>query len=310
MSIRKKLARWLLQHVLLGIGLVPLICAAENLRVLVVLSDNSAPYLTFSKTFSQNLPAAIQVTVLEQLPGSSPDVPQADLIVAVGMKASEFAAAKSVTPMLAAMIPRTGYEGLFDKQRRAKEISAIYLDQPWNRQLDFLRAALPEQRRIGLLYSPDMNIGIAGLQQKIADRGGVLIAQPVRSAGVLFPSLEDILANSDILLAIPDSRIYSSSNIRNILLTSYRRGVPLVGFSQAYVNAGALAAIFTTPEQLAEQTSATVISFAKLKQLPEPQYPAIFTIALNLQVARSLGIDLNSAEAIRKIMDKTTGEGR
>ena len=42
--------------------------------------------------------------------------------------------------------------------------------------------------------------------------------------------------------------------MRNILLTSYRRGVPLVGLSQAYVNAGALAAIFSTTEQLAEQT--------------------------------------------------------
>ena len=61
-----------------------------------------------------------------------------------------------------------------------------------------------------------------------------------RSADELYPKLESILASSDVLMAVPDSMIYSSSNIRNILLTSYRRGVPLVGVSQAYVNAGAL----------------------------------------------------------------------
>jgi len=78
-----------------------------------------------------------------------------------------------------------------------------------------------------------------------------LIARHLRSKDTLFSDLDELLIDSDVLLAVPDSEIYNSNSIRNILLSSYRRGIPLVGFSQAYVKAGALCAIFSTPEQLA-----------------------------------------------------------
>lgn len=291
-------------------GFAPVVSAAEYLRVLVVLSDNGIPYQTFYKTLSHKLPASIQTTVLEHPEELYGAVPQADLIVAVGMKATELAAAKTAIPVLAAMVPKTGYEELLARQKRANKTSAIYLNQPWGRQLDFLHAVLPERHRVGLLYSPDTRIDLPRLRQDIAARGGSLIAQPVPAAAMLFPSLEGVLADSDVLLAVPDSMIYSSSNIRNILLTSYRHSVPLVGLSQAYVNAGALAAIFSTPEQLAEQTGETVISFARTAQLPEPQYPATFTVAVNQQVARSLGIELRSPDALRKQMIKEKEDGQ
>jgi putative tryptophan/tyrosine transport system substrate-binding protein len=286
---------------------IPVSCGAENLKVLVALSDNSAPYLSFANELHKNLPAWMQATVLEHPGQLSTDVPQTDLIVAVGMKATELAAEQSGIPVLAVMIPRTAYEALLAQaspKKAARSISVIYLDQPWSRRIDFWRAALPERRRIGLLHAPDTHIDIARLRQDIAQRGGSLVAQPVFSEDELFPRLENVLAGSDVLFAIPDSMIYSSSNIRNILLTSYRHSVPLIGLSQAYVNAGALCAIFSTPEQLAVQTSAAVISFARDRRLPEPQYSVDFTIAVNQQVARSLGIELSSPEAIRNRMDK------
>ena len=46
--------------------------------------------------------------------------------------------------------------------------------------------------------------------------------------------------DSDVLLALPDSDIYNSNNIRQYPVQySYHRGVPLVGLSQALVNAAA-----------------------------------------------------------------------
>jgi ABC-type uncharacterized transport system substrate-binding protein len=290
----------------------PLTCRAENLKVIVVLSENSAPYQSFANELNKGLPALIQSTVLEHPEQLSPDFPQADLIVAVGKKATEFATAKTSTPVLAVMIPQLGYEELLAQsslKNTTRMLSAIYLDQPWIRRINFWRAAFPDLHRIGLLHTPDAHIDVARLRQDVAQQGGSLVAQPVLSADELFPKLEKILTSSDILLAIPDSLIYSSSSIRNILLDSYRHSVPLIGFSQAFVNAGALCAIFSTPEQLAEQAGATVISFARTRQLPEPQYSAAFTIAVNQQVARSLGIVVPSSEAIRKQMDKVQGSG-
>jgi len=279
---------------------------AETLHVSLVLSDASPTYRLFADSLRKSLAAGnADVKVVEALPDGS--AAAADLIVAVGMKATELAVAQNGTPVLAVMVPDAGYKELLaqaSRQISKRAISAIYLNQPWDRQLDFLQAAFPERRRIGLLYSPDTRIDIEGLRRQIAGRGGSLLALPVGSSEKLFASLERIFAGSDLLLAIPDYEIYNSSNIRNIMLATYREGIPLVGLNQSYVNAGALCAVFSTTEQMAVQAGGTVISFARNGRLPDPQFPAEFTVAVNQQVTRSMGIELPSAEAIQSKMGK------
>lgn len=282
---------------------------AENLKVSLILSDSSSPYRQFAESFSKSLAATkVTVTVAETYATGSSN--HADLVVAVGLKAMESAIVGNGTPVLVVMVPDTGYQELMAKalpQKNSRLISAIYLNQAWDRQLAFLRAALPDRRKIGLLHSPDTRIDVAGLGRQIGTQGGSLVALPVQSTEKLFISLERVLDKSDLLLAIPDNEIYNSGSIRNILLTSYRKGIPLVGLSQSYVNAGALCAVFSTTEQIAGQAGATVVLFAQNRQLPGPKYPEDFTVAVNQQVARSMGIELPSPEKIRSQMDKTGG---
>ena len=285
---------------------------AETLNVRLALSDNNPPYQQFSVALNQVLAASkADVTVISSQDGTGKN---ADLVIAVGMKAAESAFTRSDVPVLGVMIPKPGYEELLKRSSprpQPNTISAIYIDQSWERQLDFIQAAIPKLRRIGLLHSPNAAADLTSLRHHIKVRGLSLSARPVESSETLFSALDDVLSESDVLLAIPDSAIYNNSNVRNILLTSYRHKVALIGISQAYVNAGALCAIFSTPEQLAAQTADAIISFAKNKVLPKPQYPDSFSIGLNQQVARSLDIVLSSPEVIYERMNKNkTGEGR
>lgn len=286
--------------------LLPLSSRADGLAVTLLLSDSSAPYQTFLDTLRQRLPASVRLVVREQNGATG----GADLVVAVGMKAVENAASAHHSPVLAVMVPKAGYDSLFLGQKAPLGLSAIYLDQPWERQVDFLFAVLPDVERVGLLYSPETRLEISPLLNSVANHGGAVIAQSVQSADRLFTSLEKVLSGSDVLLAIPDSRIYNAASIRNILLTSYRQDVPLIGLSQGYVNAGALAAIFTLPEQIAEQTARQIVAFEKKRALAAPAYPDDFTIAVNSRVARSLEIRVPSDEEIRKRMRRSVEAGR
>ncbi|MFA7282886.1 MAG: ABC transporter substrate binding protein, partial [Sterolibacterium sp.] len=234
----------------------------------------------------------------------SAEAQKADLILSVGVKAAEAVAGKTRTPLLAAMIPHNRYPDLAAKQQLA-QISAIYVDQPWSRQAELIRAALPERSKVGVLYSQATRLDLNDLRKQLEIRGATLVARQIGSSARLFEDLEDILARSEVLLAVPDSEIYNSNNIRNILLTSYRHGIPLVGISQAYVNAGALCALFSTPEQLAVQARTMVIAYAQNRSLPEAQYPAMYSIAVNQEVARTLGDAIKPAELLRKEIDKS-----
>ena len=296
------------------LALAPVSCWSENLnlRVLVVLSDSSSPYKPLADTLSQGLPASVQVTVLEQ-PEKLAGLVQADLVISVGMKASLPALAMTDAPVLVVMLPKAGYEELIAQtspQKLGRAVSAIYFDQPVERQLDFIQAALPKSRKIGILHSPNTHINPAYLQQLASEHGATLIAKQVLSAEKLFSTMDDLLESSDVLLALPDNTIYNSANIRNILLNSYRFNIPFIGLSQAYVTAGALGAIFSSPQQMSDQVAATILSFAQTRKLPDPQYPRDFTISLNPEVAKSLGIELPTADVIRNKMHEVNRSTR
>lgn len=280
------------------------------LRVVLVQSDNNAPYQNFAKSFRQNLPEQIQLEILSRAEDFSADAQHVDLIVTVGVKAADWVADRTTLPMLAAMIPSTSYADLRAKRQDAKQTSAIYLDQPWARQVGLLRAALPERRKIGVLYSQLARLEISPLRAALVDQGDQLIAKQTGNETSLFADLESVLAGSEVLLAVADSGIYNGNTIRNILLSSYRRGIPLVGFSPSYVKAGALCAVFSTPEHLAEQARDSTLSFAKSRKLSDAQFPVLYSIAVNQEVARTLGITLGSVESLRAQIEKSSRSPR
>jgi putative ABC transport system substrate-binding protein len=272
-----------------------------------VLSSSSAPYLQFANAFQNNLPGSLQASVFETPDAFDAEHVETDVVIAVGTQAAEALRAKAISPVLAVMIPQAAYDELLASTRTTKhggDFSAIYLNQPWGRQLDFIYAALPSSNSIGVLYTSKMRQDLPRLRTEVVSRGGRLIAQEVHSETTLSVDLENILRTSDVLLAVPDSTIFGAGNARNILLSTYRQSVPLIGWSQAYVNAGAIAAIFSTPEQLAEQAGITLLAFEQSGRLLPPQYPNSFSIAINRQVARSLGIAIGSETEIRARMKK------
>lgn len=277
------------------------------MRILVVLSENLTPYENFAGAFKQNLPADFQVTILEHPERFSENEQNKDLVVTVGIKATDWITGKTKTPILAVMVPGAEYSGQPEKSSTARQATAIYIDQPWSRQLALLNAALPGRKNVGVLYSSDTKLNLLALRNELNGHGYKLIARKVQDNESLAADLKDLLQHSDVLLAVPDSNIFNSSNIRYILLSSYRQHIPLVGLSQAYVNAGALCAIFSTPEQFAAQASIIASQFARTRRLAEPQTPTLYTIAVNQDVARALNVTTQSADFLHMKIDNTAG---
>lgn len=266
--------------------------AVEEFQVQLVLSDSSAIYQVFLATLRQNLPPHIRLNVVQH--AEEFESMPVDMVVTVGVRAADRVAQETSAPMLAAMVPSS--IELSGKRARNRLFSALYLDQPWRRQVKFLRTVFPERSRIGVLYSADSHLEV--LRAELNRQGGVLIPRALRGRESLFVDMDELLSESEVLLAVPDSVVYNSNTIRNILLSSYRRGIPMVGFSSSYVKAGALCAIFSTPEQLAVQTGEMILSFARTAKLPDAQYPARYTVSVNQEVARTLGINLPSADEL------------
>jgi hypothetical protein len=268
---------------------------AEPLRVTVVLSEAGGAYQAFGEALSDKLQGGKVALNIKQ-PGEMFE--HNGLYVAVGMKAASVLANRDV-PALNVLVPKSGYDRLPPAPvRRTAPRSAIYLDQPVERQVTLLQAALPGVRNVGVLYAaPPPELAV--VRRVLADRNMRLHEQAVDAGHSLNDTLENVLNESEVLFVLPDAEVYNSGTIRNILLTAYRKQVPLVGISPAYVKAGALYAVFTTPEQVAAQAASMIVRYAESGRLPAAQYPSEFDISVNMQVARSLDLRIKDADRLR-----------
>lgn len=278
-----------------------LIAAPANIAI--VLSDESAPYQDTASslrvTLGQIGPQAV-VNVHSQSGGKidfSRENP--DLIVAVGVSAAQELAAQNLSiPVLAVLIPRQAFEKIA-RQRDHKLFSAVFLDQPLARQMELIRLALPDRGRVGVVLGPDSLWAQKSLQAAASGAKLGLVVEKISAAEELLPALQRVLAESDVLLAVPEPLVFNKGTVQSLLLTTYRYQEPVIGFSHAYVKAGALASVHTTPEQVGRQAGEVVsrVLVSRPAWLPPPEYPKYFSVSVNYQVARSLGLSV-SDEAV------------
>ncbi|GAB5605684.1 ABC transporter substrate-binding protein [Sideroxyarcus sp. TK5] len=263
---------------------------AAPLKVALALGEERGAYLAFEAALRDALESRDDVVVLPARADK-----QAELIVAIGAKAADDHSGSAI-PVLHVMVSRAGLEK--STRKSLQGASGIYLDQPLARRFSLLRAALPGTRSVGVLISGETP-ELATTRQLASASGFSLHIQSVPTPDRLAGSLAALLAESDVLLVLPDAEIYRSDTIRNILLETYRQQVPMIGLSQNYVRAGALCAVYSTPSQIANQAARVVAQFARTRKLPDYQYPQEFEVAVNTQVARSLGLAIKSAERLR-----------
>ena len=80
---------------------------------------------------------------------------------------------------------------------------------------------------------------------------------------------------------------------------SYRYNKPVIAYSKKYVDAGALAAVFSSPDNVAA-TVATTIAKQLQQDIPKAtagtDHNQYFSVALNRSVGRSLRIQLQQTE--------------
>lgn len=268
----------------------------KPLVVAVVQSESSEPYLEFTQALRNGISKRNVDLVVVDDPAKP--VPDADVVISVGMKAATSVAASKTPVVLNVLIPKAGYEKLlrdFPARANSKTFSAIFLDQPTARQIRLMAAILPNKRHIGVLFDSFPKDELTQLRQQISRHGLSLHERVVSPALPLHEALQEILQESEVLLALPDPTVYNSSTLRNILLATYRSGIPLIGISSAYVKAGALCAVFSTPAQIAAQAIQSIQQFGGTSALPAAQYPQLFEVMVNEQVGRSLGLSIKSA---------------
>lgn len=301
------LALILRMALLAGLSWASVLFAAPA-NIAVVLSDESAPYQETASSLRAALGQSSTKAEFNVYSQAEPPpdflIGRPDLIVAVGVSAAQNLAAQNLPiPVLAVLIPRQPFDKIA-RQRDHKLFSAVFLDQPLARQMELIRLATPDRERVGVVLGPDSAGTLKSLQAAASEAKLGLSAEKISAAEELLPALQRVLADSDVLLAVPDPLVFNRGTLQSLLLATYRHQDPVIGFSHAYVRAGALVSVHTTPEQAGRQAGEVVsrVVGSRPVSLPPPEYPKYFSVSVNHQVARSLGLNIaDEAELFKKL---------
>ena len=227
------------------------------------------------------------------------------LIIAVGSKATKtlLDANFNPPPILSILMPRYLANKLRKLYPEKENWSSLLIDQPVERQFQLITSIIGKHQKTGVLIGPYTKDLKKTLQNNAQKSSHILTTEYVKDTEHLTSSLKKLTHKARILLTLPDPVIYNKNTIRGILLLSYRKKLPVIGFSKAYVKAGAIAAIYSQPYQISKQTTDIIQNFFKNGIFKHKEYhPEDFSVALNKKVAHSLGIHLpEKSIIIRKI---------
>ena len=168
---------------------------------------------------------------------------------------------------------------------RAKNMTAVYAEPAPADQLRLAALLYGRPVRAAAILGPETGF----LLPTLLGQADVVHAAPRGELADMSKLLARI-GHSEVLLALPDSAVYNPENIRNILLSTYRRKQGVIGFSSDMVKVGALATTYSEIEDINAQVAEMAAAFAASGDLPPPQFPRYFRSAINEGVARSLDI--------------------
>lgn len=276
--------------------------------VTIIVSAPSQAYLEFVDHFREELiltkNTALRVKVIDLQETERPVVAEnSELVIALGVKALEAASKlKFTTPVLGVFTPLPAFNNILGSSGRSLgNFSSIVLDQPYSRQMMLIKVILPEAKNVGVLLGKTSS-QYHELIKDAGEKKAINIAiEDIQQESELIPKLQKLLDNNDALMAIPDPMVYSRETAQPILLTTYRHQKPVFGYSQSYVRAGALAAVYSKTNQLAKQAAEIAVKAQVAPGLlPPPQTPRYFSLSINYQVARSLNVNVDNEDKLYK----------
>lgn len=260
--------------------------SALDQHVVNLLTDRLPENISLMAVSEEQIPLLENSPVLTIGPGAFSRVRQANRSV----------------PILAMLVKRSFIDAFVD--REPGRISGILYDVPLLRQALTGKAILPHANTIAILATTASVELYEPLIDQLPDYGMRARVFVVDNDDDLIPSLVRALRYGDFLLAAPDDAIYNPRTIKHILLTAYRRNKIVIGPSQAYVKAGALASSYAPFTDMAAMGADYIEQFFDTGQFPEPAYLSTYRVEINEQVARSMNIPVPDRESINRTIEQ------
>jgi putative ABC transport system substrate-binding protein len=228
-----------------------------------------------------------------------------DIVISLGSGATETVfKSKSKKPHIVTLITQSSFDSLarqyFGSEAiaLAAGISPILLDQPFERKVALAKKLLPKASRVGVMLGAATKAKISIYNNSILDRKMKPQTLIIDADKNPIRQLDPIIKQSDIFIPVADSHLINVTTAKWILQLSYRYRVPVIGYSSNFVDAGALASVYSSAEGVAKQTLDLLDTVFNKDYIHTVHPPKYCTVKFNTNVAWYLNLTIPDELAI------------
>ncbi|WP_084629071.1 ABC transporter substrate binding protein [Neptunomonas japonica] len=281
---------------------VPALCQANDIpRITLLLSSKQPVYQLVADSIhsSLNTTTNIEENTIDSIDSIS-GAPT--IVLTIGSAAFEKALGKFKTsPIIASFLPRRVYEELLARAfRSSNNTTAIFIDQSMLLQLALARLITPTGTTIGTVFGASSINERERVYHAAKTMGFNIKSVVLNSDNNPVNTLQPIIQDTDVFLAIPDQSAFNRASAKWSLFLALRLKKPLIGFSEKYVDAGALAAIFSSPQQIGQHAAEALDAYLETGIIVEPSHPKYFTVKTNLKSRQTINIQMNDAAVLQQ----------
>lgn len=207
--------------------------------------------------------------------------------VAVGSRAlAEIEARHPAAPVVAAMALRE------NRPRGEAPAAEVDVEATLASQLEVMRILLPNRWRVGIIHnSSSSRHTAAALEARARKSGFTAVVAECDGPARLLKAMASFKGKVDFVLCFPDPELFNAVTIKPMILASLEMRLPVVGFSPAFVRAGAAAGIYPDYRESGRQAAALATRLLKGDDHPGMEAPAKVKVAINERLERLLGLD-------------------
>jgi putative tryptophan/tyrosine transport system substrate-binding protein len=175
----------------------------------------------------------------------------------------------------------------------------VDLDIPLGPQLQAMRALWPQRLRVGIIRNPGRSrLTAEALEAQARKEGFSAVVLECSGPARLLKVVAEEKGKIDFLLCFPDPDLYNPVTIKPFVLASLEARLPIVGFSPAFVHAGAAAGIYPDYREVGRQTGEMALRClhgdGAASAACGEEGPRKIQVAVNLRVARLLGAEFHT----------------
>jgi len=223
-------------------------------------------------------------------------------VLTIGLDALEkILATRTKVPVFSTLVSRVHLDNLIEIYSQiGNPLTGIYEEQSFRRQLLLSQSINRDLKNIAVILGRQTRYMLTSYQTIANELSMTLLFDILKLQESPQRSFSRLNIREGFLMLLNDQHHYSERNLPSLLVSSYKKQIPLIGSKILDSDSAAIASIYTPYKTLAAESAKEMQNICHKNSLSKAKYGSQYKIRINRQIAKHLGYEYLSEIELKK----------